>query len=161
MKKVISKVMVFVVVMVLSVTAVCSSTCSAASEYTFKYKKVTAKMNGKAKKLLKKAGKIEKKKVSKSCAYNGYDRTYLFKNFMVSTYSKSKKGAEYINCIKLRTSKVSTREGIKLGSSKNDVIKAYGQAKNNYGVYTYTKGKSKLQIEITDNVVTAISYIAR
>lgn len=160
MKKVV-RMMSAMLVIVLSVTVLSGTRVEAAKQYTFKYKKVVAKMNGKAKSFKKKAGKIQKYNVSKSCAYDGYDRTYLYKNFMLVTYSKSTTGPEYISCIKLRTSKVSTREGIKIGSKESDVIKAYGKAKPKYGVYTYKKGKSKLQIEVSGGVVKAITYIAR
>lgn len=130
--------------------------------YGFTYKKVTVYMNGKAKKLLDKAGRPKSKTESKSCAYDGMDRTYKYKDFIVKTYSKSEKGSEYINSIVLLTSKVSTKEGIKIGSSKNDVIDAYGSARSNFGVYTYTKGKCRLMIEINgDDEVSGITYVAK
>lgn len=156
-----AKIMMLVFTVMLSVTMLAGTRVEAAKQYTFKYKGVTAKMHGSAKKLKKKAGKIEKKKQSKSCAYKGYDRTYLYKNFMLSTYSKSAKGTEYINCIKLRNSKVATKEGIRIGSSESAVKKAYGNKKPVYGIYTYVKGKSKLQIEVSNGKVKAITYIAR
>lgn len=162
MKKGLMRMVATMLVIMLSVTMALGVKVEASQQgYRFKYKNATVKMHGKAKKLIKKAGKIQKKVTSKSCAYNGYDRTYLFKNFMLVTYSKSKKGAEYVNCIKFRTKKVKTREGIRIGSSKKAVMKAYGAGSSSYGVYTYNKGKSKLQIEISNDKVTAITYIAR
>ncbi len=130
--------------------------------YGFTYNRVTVYMNGSAKKLLDKAGRPKSKSESKSCAYDGMDRTYTFKDFVVKTYSKSKNGAEYINSIELLTSKVSTKEGIKIGSSKNDVIDAYGRATARFGMYTYTKGKCKLMIEMDeDDKVSKITYLAK
>ena len=134
---------------------------AAGKGYAVTYKKVTVYMDGNASKLLKKAGKPKSKTESVSCAYNGMDRTYKYNDFVVKTYSNSKKGTEYINSIELLSSKVSTKEGIKIGSSKNDVIKAYGKGKDNFGVYTYTKGKTKLMITIDDNKVSGIIYVAK
>jgi hypothetical protein len=85
---------------------------------------------------------------------------YQYKDYILYTYSKSDKGAEYVNGITFRTSKVSTKEGIKIGSTEDDVLDAYGKAKPSYGVYTYKKGKSMLQIEVEDGKVTNIRYVA-
>lgn len=130
--------------------------------YGFTYNGATVYMNGKAKKLLKKAGRPKKKTESKSCAYEGKDRTYTFDNFIVKTYSNSDKGDEYVNSIVLLNSKVQTKEGVKVGSSKNDMIDAYGRGRSEFGVYTYSKGKCKLMIELDskDNV-SKITYLAK
>lgn len=127
--------------------------------YVFSYKGVTVGMHEQAKKFLQKAGKPGAKKVKKSCAYDGKDRTYKYKDFILYTYSNSDQGDEYVNGITFLTNKVSTKEGIKIGSSLDQVIQKYGKAKDNFGVYTYKKGKSKLQIEVTDDVVSNIRYI--
>lgn len=127
--------------------------------YGFSYKGATVYMSGAAKKIIKKAGKPKSKKVKKSCAYKGKDRTYKYKDFILYTYSNSDKGAEYVNGITFLTSKVSTKEGIHIGSTYASVKKKYGKAKDNFGIYTYKKGKSKLQIEVTDDVVSNIRYI--
>jgi hypothetical protein len=117
-------------------------------------------MHGKAASFIKKAGKAQKTKVSKSCAYDGKDRTYEYKDFILYTYSKSDKGAEYVNGITFKTKKVSTKEGIKIGSSEEKMLETYGDAKAKYGIYTYKKGKSKLQFEVEDGKVTNIRYVA-
>ena len=127
--------------------------------YKFTYKKVTVSMNGSAQKLIKKAGKPIKKTEAKSCAYDGKDRVYQYKDFILYTYSKKDNGPEYINGITFLTSNVKTKEGVKIGSSLKTVKKKYGKAKDNYGLYTYKKGNSKIQIEVKDNVVTNIRYI--
>ena len=128
--------------------------------YIFKYKGVSVQMHSDASKIIKKAGKVLKKKETKSCAYKGLDRVYQYKDFILATYSNSKKGKQYVNGIKFRTKNISTKEGIKIGSSLNDVVDKYGKAKDNFGVYTYKKGKSKLQFEIINEKVTTIQYVA-
>lgn len=128
--------------------------------YQFTNKKVTISMHSNAKKFLKKAGTPLKKKVTKSCAYDGKDRTYTYKDFILYTYSNSNNGPEYVNGITFLTSNVKTKEGIKIGSTLQDVKKKYGTVKDNFGIYTYKKGKCKLQIEITDGKVTNLRYVA-
>lgn len=127
--------------------------------FLFKYKGVTVGMHDKAKKLIKKAGKPIAKKTTKSCAYKGKDRTYKYKNFILYTYSHTNKGTEYINGITFLNNKVSTKEKIKIGSTLKSVNKKYKNGKESFGIYTFKKAKSKLQIEITDDVVTNIRYI--
>lgn len=149
-----------VVLTLVAVLAGGVKTGAASKGYVFKYKGVSVKMKGSAAKIIKKAGKPLKKKESKSCAYKGLDRVYQYKDFILATYSKSKKGKQYVNGIKFRTKKVKTKKGIRLGSSLNKVIAKYGQKKSKFGVYTYKKGKSKLQFEVTNGKVTAIQYVA-
>lgn len=159
MKRVVGKILAVCLTAVLLVGSVSETSMAAPKGYQFKYKGVTVSMHGKAKKLIKKAGKPVAKKVTKSCAYNGKDRTYKYKNFILYTYSKTNKGAEYVNGITFLNSKVATKEGIRIGSTYKAVTKKYGKVKGKFGIYTYKKGKSKLQIEVTNNKVTNIRYI--
>lgn len=130
--------------------------------FVWKYKNVSVGMHDNARNILKKAGKQVAKSESKSCAYKGMDRTYKFKDFIITTYSNTKNGTEYVNSIKFRTSNVQTAEKIKIGSTKNKVIDTYGKGKSEFGVYTFTKGKSKLVIEInSNNKVSSITYMAK
>ena len=153
------RVVAFSMILMLIISALAVPAEAKPQCYKFTYKKATVTMSGPAKKFIKKAGKPKSKKVKKSCAYKGKDRTYKYKDFILYTYSNSDKGAEYVNGITFLTSKVSTKEGIRIGSPYSSVKKKYGEVKDRFGVYTYKKGKSKLQIEVTDDVVTNIRYI--
>ena len=133
----------------------------AAAGYQFKYKGVTVTMHSPAKNFLKKAGKAQKTKVKKSCAYKGKDRTYQYQDFIFYTYSKSAEGAEYVMGITFRTNKVATKEGVKIGSPESLVTKKYGKATPKFGIYTYTKGKSKIQFEVTNKKVSNIRYMTK
>lgn len=144
--------------LILTLGMVCTPVQAKSKGYVFTYKKVTVGMHDKAKKILNKAGKPSATKVKKSCAYKGKDRTYKYKNFILYTYSNTDDGDEYVNGVTFLTDGVSTPEGIKIGSTLEDVIAKYGKAKDKFGVYTYKKGKSKLQIEVTDDVVSNIRY---
>lgn len=134
----------------------------AASSYGFKYNGVTIYMGNSATKFIKKAGKPVKKTEKKSCAYNGKDRTYKYKYFTLTTYSKSNKGTEYANSVTITSKKVSTAEGIKIGDSVTNMTKKYGKNSGKFGVYTYTKGKSKLIFTTNSKkVITKIQYVMK
>ena len=152
-------VLMLTLTLVLGMSAACRVNLQAASKgYIFTYKGANVRMGGKAKKLIKKAGEPEKKKVSKSCAYDGKDRTYQYKDFILYTYSKKDDGSEYVNGITFLTNQVVTKEGIRIGSSLEDVEKAYGKVKQELGVYNYVKGSCRLQIMVTDGKVSNIRY---
>ena len=146
-------------VMAVGMGSLCRVDIQAASKgYVFTYQGATVRMGGKAKKLIKKAGEPEKKKVSKSCAYDGKDRTYQYKDFILSTYSEKDDGPEFVNGITFRTNQVATKEGIRIGSSLEEVEKAYGKGEEDLGVYNYVKGSCRLQVMVTDGKVTNIRY---
>lgn len=153
-----------IVVLMIGFYSVIPSGCrveAAGKGYCFTYNKVTVSMDKKAAKFIKKAGEPVAVKVKKSCAYKGKDRTYQYQDFILYTYSNSNNGPEYVNCITFLTDQVKTKEGIKIGSTLEEVTDTYGKGKENFGVYTFTKGTSKLQIEITDDIVSNIRYISK
>ena len=64
-------------------------------------------------------------------------------------------------CVTFRTSKVATKECVKIGSPESMVIKKYGKAKPKFGIYTYKKGKSKIQFEVVNKAVRNIRYTTK
>lgn len=145
-------------VFVIGMAGDCSQ--AASKGYVFRYNKASAKMNGAAANFIKKAGTPNKTISKKSCAYEGKDRTYEYEDFILYTYSNSDDGPEYIGGITFLTKDVKTKEGIRIGSSYEDMVKKYGKGKENYGIYTYKKGKSVIQIEIKDGKVNNLRYLA-
>lgn len=146
---------------ILLVSAINIPTEAAIKGYKFKYKGVTITMNSKAKKFIKKAGTPVSYRESKSCAYDGKDRVRQYKDFILYTYSNSDNGPEYVNGITFLTNKVKTKEGVKIGSKLKKVKKAYGKSKARYGIYTYTKGRTKLQIQVANGKVSNIRYLLK
>lgn len=129
--------------------------------YGFKYSGKTFYMNDKADNLLDALGDYDRRTKKKSCAYDGEDITYTYKDVKVLTYSNRRGGQEYIQSIIFRTDKVQTAEGVKIGSDEQDVKDAYGRrARAVAGRYTFKKGKMRLVIRVKDGEVTAVSYLA-
>ena len=162
MRKVSARMMAFLLVLCMCAPLVFATKSEAAKGYYFSYGGVSVTMGSKAKKFIKAAGKKQSYKKKKSCAFKGYDRTRQYADFILSTYSNSKKGAEYVNGITFRTSSVKTKEGIGIGSSESDVISAYG-SKDPVSIggrkfFTYVKGKTKLIIVTENSKVTMLRY---
>lgn len=156
-----TKVMVMLAVILAAVIVIPTTMAQAAPKgYQFKYNGVTVSVHGEAKNLIKKMGKPSRKSKTVSCAYKGEDIKYVYKNFTLVTYTNKKGGTEYVQSIKFTTNKVQTNEGLKIGSSKNTMLKKYGKINDNFGVYTYKKGKMKLSFTVKGSKITGIEYIA-
>lgn len=87
------------------------------------------------------------------------DREYTYAGFKFNTVNEN--GVNKIVKIVLTDDSVSTPEGISIGSSRDEVIAAYGESftENASGTLTYTDGTTKLMIGIKDGAVSAIHYV--
>ena len=87
------------------------------------------------------------------------DREYTYAGFKFNTVNEN--GKNLIVKIVLTDDSVSTPEGISIGSSRDEVIAAYGESftENASGTLTYTDGTTKLMIGIKDGAVSAIHYV--
>ena len=155
-KKIISLVLAIAMVLLVPVSVV----SAAPKGYGFRYAGVTVYVHGKAEKLIDKMGEPNKKSKSKSCAYDGEDIKYVYDDFTLVTYTEKKGGTEYVQSIKFTSKKAKTKEGIKIGSKEKTMKKKYGRARDNFGVYTYKKGKMGITFTVDDGKVSAIQYVA-
>ena len=128
----------------------CVTSVEAAPRFTFSYKGVTIAPGDKAANFIKKAGKASVTKKN-SCATKGYDYTYKYQGFTLKTYTldKKKNSEEYVNSIVITSSKVRTPEGLTVGSKEADIKKKYKNAKDEFGIGSYTQQKGKTKINIT------------
>ena len=96
---------------------------------------------------------------TESCAFQGLDKIYSYTGFDLYTYPKD--DVDYVNSIYFTSDAVSTPEGIRIGSSLDEVLAAYGdQYTEEFGVYTYTKDQSTLSFIVTDGIVESVEYTA-
>lgn len=125
--------------------------------YVFKSNETAVVMGAEAAPILQALGAPSETFEQDSCAYQGKDIVYLYDGFEVSTYPVN--GKECIASVYITSDKVSTPEGIKLGSSYEDMVKAYGKSyKEENGVYRYTSGTAELAVYTTKKMVDAIEY---
>lgn len=126
--------------------------------YDFVSGTVKVSMGTEAAPVLKELGAAKKTFEQDSCAYQGKDMVYTYDGFEISTYPV--KGKETIASVYFLDDTVSTPEGIRIGSKKQDVIDAYGKEyKEEFGVYRYSAGQTELVIYTTNGIVDAVEYL--
>lgn len=97
---------------------------------------------------------------STSCAFEGLDKVYDYGSFCLQTYPIGDKDYIYGWWFEddLDEDAV-TPEGIRIGSSQDEVKNAYGaDAFNGKNTYEVTKGSGKLTIIVKDGAVTSVQY---
>lgn len=126
--------------------------------YCFKKGEVIVAMGAEAAPVIKALGDPVKPVFEQdSCAYQGKDKVYTYEGFEISTYPVN--GTECIASVYFISDKAQTPEGIQIGSTAKEAIKAYGtDYKEEFGVYRYKKGSSELIIYTTNQVVDAVEY---
>ncbi len=127
--------------------------------YTFTAKETKIAMNQEASAILSALGDPVSYTEEASCAFEGLDKTYYYGGFYLTTYPENDK--DYVYTLWFADDTVSTEEGIYIGSTKEEVEKAYGaEGFNGENSYTYKKGDSKLVIILTDGAVSSVQYEA-
>lgn len=137
-----------------------TETAAAAEEagYSFKTGETVISIGAEAAPILKALGTPKKTFEQDSCAYQGKDKVYSYEGFDVCTWMVD--GKECINAIYLMDGTVATPEGVKIGSTRQDVINAYGKDDTeSYGVCRYTIGNTELSFYTTNQVVDSIEYL--
>lgn len=127
--------------------------------YVFENKDTIIAMNAEVAPILNSLGDAMDLFEAESCAFQGMERVYTYSGFELHTYEMD--GIDYVSAIIFLDDSVSTKEGIYLYSSLEDVLEAYGEDyTQNLGLYVYEKGKSKLSFLIEDDEVVSIEYMA-
>lgn len=93
-----------------------------------------------------------------SCIGSGLDRVYTYADIELQTYVEN--GEETARQITFLTDKPETRKGIRLGSSKADVISAYGEPEEE-DFYVYQTEDGELQFFFDGESVFRIQYFTR
>lgn len=138
-----------------------AATTGAASgkEFVFTVKGVEIAMNAEAAPLVEKLGGSPAYFESESCAFKGLDKQYDYGSYVIYTYPKDE--VDYILSVELKDDTVETAEGICIGSSKDDVVKALGEPDDQTPkACIYKGGASELTVMIENDAVTSIQYQA-
>ncbi len=127
--------------------------------FEFDYNGTAIQMNTDATSVLKALGDPQDYFEAKSCAFDGMDKTYYYSGIELTTYPNGDK--DYISSLYFKDDSVSTKEGIYIGSTLEEMLAAYGDDyKGENGSYTYTKGESSLMFIVENDEVTSITYLA-
>lgn len=92
-----------------------------------------------------------------SCAFEGLDKTYTYSGFSITTRPDGE--SDFVNSILLLDDSVTTREGVYIGCSADDVTAAYGQGAADEGVISFTGNCSVLNFVLRDDSVVSIEYL--
>lgn len=131
----------------------------ASAGYVFDYNGVSIQMNTDMAPVLKVLGDPQEYFEAKSCAFDGFDKTYYYSGIELTTYPNGDK--DYISSVYFKDDSVSTTEGIYIGSTLSELLAAYGEDyTGDAGSYTYTKGDSSLMFLVENDEVTSITYLA-
>ena len=127
--------------------------------FTFVAGDTVIAMNADVAPILEGLGEWENYAETTSCAFKGLDKTYSYPGFDLYTYPLN--GKDNVNSVYFVDDTVSTPEGIHIGSTKEEMEAAYGtDYEEEFGAYTYTKDKSRLQFLVTDGVIDSVEYTA-
>lgn len=136
----------------------CSKSPAKTDNYDFKLGNHEISMGQDAKAIIAKLGTPKDTYSSPSCAFEGDDTVYDYGSYQITTFVTE--GVEKFTGVYLIDETISTKEGLHIGSSMDEMVAAYGDNYvESYGSYTYSLGATDLSVVITDKVVTSISYL--
>ena len=128
--------------------------------YVFKYNGVEIAIDTELSAVLAAIGSYDRHESSPSCNHDG-DAHFYYYGTKIELESYPKDGKDLLYKITLFDDTVKTAEGIRIGDSKEDVIRAYGEATQQKGsALIYRAGDMYLQFNLTkDDTVSQIQYL--
>lgn len=136
----------------------CGKKDGGADPFSFVYNDATVKIGDSEEEALKALGNWASYNLSESCGgFAGKDYIYYYKGF--SVYTTPDRNGNIINMIELTSDEVAIPNGLTIGSSRKDVVKAMGSEGTAQGEsLVYTNGTVKLTFILRDDSVTNIQY---
>lgn len=136
------------------------STDSQEDKFVFKYNDFAFKAGEEAAPVIEQLGQADSQYEAPSCVFVGNDVIYVYDGFEVNTAKLDEK--EVIVGIFITGDNITTPDGIKIGSSTDEVVAAYGEPdQNEVGQMTWISDKIHLVIIAMNDEVTNISYIGQ
>ena len=99
------------------------------------------------------------REVGEACGTDEMDVIYTFSGFEIETHVKGED--EYIRLIKLLDDSITTPEGITIGSTRDDVVKAYGKSykEGSGGAIRYEGAKSNIEFHFGSQGTVSNIYV--
>lgn len=142
--------------------ALCCAACSGGETakneepLTFTYKDVEIALNAPAEALLEALGEPASYTEETSCAFEGLDKTYGYDGFYLQTYPSE--DGDMVFGFWFVDDSVATAEGVSIGDTEADVLKAYGSDAQEGPLFMVVRDGGKLSILLTDGIVNSIQY---
>ena len=143
---------------------ICLLACGPVTEeqeksYAFVHQGTKIAIDGEALGILSALGEWIDYAESASCAFEGLDKVYTYSSFEIQTYPMN--GNDYLYLVNLLDDTVETEEGIRIGSTREQVLSAYGEADKQSDTALAYAGKG-MYLEFlfrgADDTVTDIRY---
>lgn len=126
-------------------------------EFTYTHNGTKIMLNAEAAPIIAALGEPKSYTEETSCAFEGLDKTYFYGSFYLATYPMD--GKDYVYRIWFVDDSVATEEGVRIGNSQAEVEAIHGAGCfGGTNAYSQTKGKSKLNIILTDGYVSSVLY---
>lgn len=128
-----------------------------AKGYVVEYAGVTIGIDMEAAPLIEALGEPDSYYEAASCAFEGLDKMYTYGSIEIDTYELD--GKDYVSTIVFKDDMISTKEGIALFMSKEEMTAAYGENfTDELGMLVYEKDGMKLKFMLSDNSIEYIEY---
>lgn len=125
--------------------------------YYFEYRGIRIGINDEAAPIIEALGKPMHYFEAPSCAFEGMDKIYSYSGFEFTTYTKNNK--DYIASLFFLDDTVTTREGITLNATLDDIVAAYGSDyEQNFNEYSYSDGNCILSFILENGKVVSVEY---
>ena len=126
--------------------------------YSFAVGSAIVEIDGEAEAILQEIGPWSTYDESPSCAFEGLDKMYGYGPFDVATYPLEDK--DYIFAVYLNDDTCATREGIRVGDTRDAVLQAYGTPDEESDTYLrYAASGMTLSFLLKNGTVTNIQYV--
>ncbi|MCD7745325.1 MAG: hypothetical protein LUI13_08620 [Lachnospiraceae bacterium] len=136
------------------------NTADSSDGFTFTYEGTVIGMGEEAGSILEALGDDYDYFESESCAFDGLDKVYTYSHFKLNTYPSD--DIDYVLSIVFRDDTIETDEGITIGSSKDDVLEAYGDPdEEKTASLVYEKGNTSITFGITGDSVSTVTIAAK
>lgn len=127
--------------------------------YVFEIEGIEIAMHAEVAPILKRLGESMAFFEAESCAYQGMEKIYTYNGFELYTYEID--GIDYVASVIFLDDTVTTKEGVYLYMTLEQVVDAYGDDyTENLGLYTYELQEGTISFLIDNNEVVSIEYIA-
>lgn len=94
---------------------------------------------------------------AKSCAFDGMDKFWYYDSFTLQGYQKD--NVDLVYSVTFMDDTVKTKEGVKIGDSRDKVTSAYGSSyKEENGQLVYESGNMTLSFALQNDAVSSIVY---
>lgn len=146
----------------LLVLLICLSACGTAGErekaFVFTYHGVEITPGGDAATVIAGLGEAKSITEEPSCAFQGMDRTYCYGSFYLATIPGE--NGEIISSVWFADDTVITEEGLRIGSTRQEVEAVFGSGCIQDSLCTVIRGKTRLTLGLEDEMVNVIRYDA-